>query len=1012
MSTFDDEQIYSSEQQAVSLEQLQISWKNYKASLQPLIQENAYKNKSSLDNIRKNLYEQLRICIIRGREIQDNFQRIQLQWMAREIGDYIFKLFREYAETLIEPYLVDDNFKNFIVPSQRNEYFTNREQQLQEIHQSFTGSHNQTGIRKVALCGMGGIGKTQIAIEYSYRYRYDYSSIYWLQADDRYLFLLSIIELAEILIPDECEHEEQEAIVNALKNYFEQQSGWLLIVDNADEPSILRDYLPASGNGCILLTTRSSEVDPSIQQIEVPPFSEEASLRFLLRRGMKLLPHLKLEQLEPSLLQVSKELVKELGSLPLLLDQAGTYIKSNFISKTKSNLEGFKSYLTHYRQAGEQLRQIRGELSGNHNSVTTTYSLALEQVANKDSAAADLIRACSYLSPEVIPKRIFTENPDIWGHPLADRLKKSSGFDEVIKSATRYSLLQWEADNEILKIHPVVQQVIRDGLDAKEDKQWIEKTVAAVNSIFPKDMDIRFGSRELWRTCERFLPQAMKAIEWIERSALEKPEVGVLMNKVGTYLFLRSYYNEAEKIYEKALNLREELRNKLESQENVRQYILDVAESKNNLAELYFNQARYPQVEALLNQALKIEQDPSPLDYLFIARIINNIARLYTKKGQYQNSKEEYLEAEKQYQESLQINSKEENFAINRLTRLYQAKNYHDLANLYFLQGKYTEAEDKYHQALKINTEILGEEHRYVANNLNNLGDVYQAQASYDKAKATYEQALNLRINYLGENHLSVADSYARLARLYQGLEDYEKAKSFHQQALQLRESVLKRNHPDIASSYNDLGLFYQARGDYNQAELHYQKALEMYKDTLGEKHPQVADCLNNLALLYIEKEMYYFAREQLIKALQIYKKSFGRKHPKMAECFNSLAECHRYYSYYDKARFWYEKALQIRIGIFGENYRDVALNYNNLALCYHENEQYEEAERLYNKAIKLIKDAVEKQAPYLEVCLDNLAVLYQEQGRLQEAESLLQQVLNLKRQFLGEEDLEVPEDP
>lgn len=688
------------------LEDVLTDWAKIKKDLPPLLKLRSYNNVS--EEHKKCLQGKLGECIHMGLNTQDPTERTQLQWMAREIGDYIFGLYGIYSATTILPLAEQD--QNFYVPYPRNPYFTGQDGELDDIYSFFFSSKNSSNVRSLALVGMGGSGKTQLAIEYAYRYSKQYSAIYWLQADDIGLFFLSVSELAEKLIPNECKDINPEVIANKLKSHLEeQQSGWLLIVDNADDFSIVKKYLPRSGKGDILITTRSSQIDPAIHQILISTFLPNESKLLLLRRAKQLKEITDFTQLDPSENEATEKLTLQLGGLPLAIDQAGAYIGKENITLEK--------YLTLYQQTerGKELRQTRGELSGEHTSSSTTYTLALEQVAFRDEEAAELIRICAFLAPESIPKRIFTENPDIWEGSLATRLHKPSGFDELRKEATRYSLIQWESRRELLSIHAVVQQVIRDELSQEEKQSYIKKVILAVNAIFPKEIEIRFASREVLRSCDRLSSQARTVLAWTKDYSITSLAIGNLMNKYGYYLIARSSYKDAKDFCERAVKFWRDLSTSQDlSAENITEIDLGLASSLNNHAELLHAQGNYRDARLLFEEALKIRKDKLSLDdpdYFWVGQSLHNLARL---EGDFGN----YLTAEELFEKALKINKNTQRDDL----RFLLAISHNDLAKLYRLKANFSEANLNCKKALTINREIFGKDHPYIASDLENWG--------------------------------------------------------------------------------------------------------------------------------------------------------------------------------------------------------------------------------------------------------------------------------------------------
>ncbi|NCR40005.1 MAG: tetratricopeptide repeat protein [Microcystis aeruginosa W13-11] len=968
-------------------------WEKFKESLPSWLEIRSYKNTS--DSQLKQLQEKLEFCITGGRSIQDPTERTQLQWIAREIGDYIFGLYGIYMSTTILPLAEQD--QNFYVPYPRNPYFTGREGELDAIYSFFVSSKNSSSVRSLALVGMGGSGKTQLAIEYAYRYSEQYSAIYWLQADDIGLFLLSVSELAEELLPDECKDNDPEVMAGNLKRHLEeQQSGWLLIVDNADDFSIVKKYLPRSSKGDILITTRSSQIDPAIHQIPISTFLPDESKLLLLRRAKQLKEITDFTQLDPSENKAAEELTLQLGGLPLAIDQAGAYIGKENITVEK--------YLTRYRdtERGKKLRQTRGKLSGEHTSSSTTYTLALEQVAFRDEEAAELIRICAFLAPESIPKRIFTENPDIWEGSLATRLHKPSEFDELCQEATRYSLIQWESKRELLSIHVVVQQVIRDEISQEEKQSYIQKVILAVNAIFPKEIEIRFASREVLRSCDRLSSQARTVLAWTKDRSITSLAIGDLMNKYSYYLIARSRYKDAKDFCECAVKFWRDLSTSQDlSAENITEIDLGLASSLNNHAELLHAQGNYRDARPLFEEALKIRKDKLSLDdpdYFWVGQSSHNLARL---EGDFGN----YLTAEELFDKALKINKNTQRDDL----RFLLAISHNDLAKLYRLKANFSEANLNCKKALTINREIFGKDHPYIASNLDNLGDIYKDQSRYQEAETKYLQALELRRNYFrGEYYPAIADSYTSLARLYQASRNFEKAKSYYDKALEIQTKLFDDDHTDIASSYNNLAILCQEQKQNEESEKLYKKALDIYKKFLNCNHPAFATVYNNLALVYDEQKLYLQAEEFYKKALKLYEDTLSKDHPLVAFCSANLGLFYQKQGRYEEAEPLFQQALALRERRLGEDDLDIAHSLDNLASLYQDWERYEEAESLFKQSLELSKQLLGEDDLDIADSLDNLASLYQDWERYEKAEPLFQQALALRKRLLEEDDLDI----
>lgn len=290
--------------------------------------------------------------------------------------------------------------KPWNIPHDRNPFFTGREDVLKKLYEALTSGSAAALSQPQALSGLGGIGKTQTAVEYAYRYRDEYTAVLWTRAESREALASSFVALAQVLDLPAKNEQDQNVVIAAVRRWLEQHTGWLLILDNADEIPLVREFLPSAGTGQGLLTTRAQALGPVAQRIEIDEMPPAEGAQFLLQRAAYKTP-------TDTDCRLAEQISTLLGGLPLALDQAGA-----FIEETPSSLA---EYLELYQKEGARLLAERGELAPDHASVTVTFALAFEQVAARDPAAADLLRLCAFLAPDAIPEEIFTEGADALG---------------------------------------------------------------------------------------------------------------------------------------------------------------------------------------------------------------------------------------------------------------------------------------------------------------------------------------------------------------------------------------------------------------------------------------------------------------------------------------------------------------------------------------------------------------------------------------------------------------------
>jgi hypothetical protein len=212
------------------------------------------------------------------------------------------------------------------IPFARNSFFTGREDLLERLHTQLRTTQAAAIGQPQAISGLGGIGKTQLAIEYTYRYGQEYQAVLWARADTTEALHASYTEIAGLLQLPQKDAQEQEVIVQAVKSWLSSKPDWLLILDNADELSLLQMFLPTRCAGHLLLTTRAQATATVAQRLEIKTMDEEGGALLLLRRAGLIAPTASLEAASPDDLALAKGITEELGGLPLALDQAGAYI--------------------------------------------------------------------------------------------------------------------------------------------------------------------------------------------------------------------------------------------------------------------------------------------------------------------------------------------------------------------------------------------------------------------------------------------------------------------------------------------------------------------------------------------------------------------------------------------------------------------------------------------------------------------------------------------------------------
>jgi tetratricopeptide (TPR) repeat protein len=849
----------------------------------------------------------------------------------------------------------------------RNRFFTDREEILAQLHTAFKSKTMGVHILSQAISGLGGIGKTQLAIEYAYRYRDEYQAVLWLFAESRDMLVQGCYNLVRALDLPQKDVQDQEEIIGAVREWLQDHVDWLLILDNADDTSLVRAFLPSGASGHVLMTTRAQAVGRIAQGIFVEKMTPEEGALFLLRRA-GLLGQEELLKAEDIQWQDAIRIAEVMDGLPLALDQAGSYIE-----ETECRLAG---YLSLYKKHRKRLLERRGEPIFDHpKPVATTWNLSFEQVQRDNPAAADLLRLCAFLAADDIPEELVIQGTADVSSPLNVLADDPLAINEVIAELRCYSLLRRDSQNKTLSIHRLVQAVLRDMLSEEERRIWAECAARAVNAVFP---EVKF---ETWAQCQRYLPHVRVCIASITQWHMVFPEVASLHHRAGLYLQERAQYTDAEQLFQEALTIYEQV---VEA-ENV-----SIVRVLNDLANLSVTMGKYPEAEQYYLRSMAIIEHSRGVEHADLIDTLNKLAELYIRQGRYYNAS---TMAQRALALAEQVLEAEHPDIATSLANLAEA--YRELA-------EYRRAEAFSQRALAIREKVLGSTHHSTGSSLNSLALLYHGQGKYEKAEPLLLRAQAIAEELLGPMHPDTATSLNNLALLYKAQGRYEEAEPLYRQTLSIREQVLGAMHPGTATSLNNLASLYQDQGKYEEAEVLYQRALAIDEQVLGVMHPGTATSLNNLALLYQDQGKYADAEPLYRQTLSIREQVLGVMHPATATSLNNLASLYQDQGKYADAEPLYQRALAIDEQILGSEHPDTATDLNNLALLYQDQGKYADAEPLYQRALAIDERVLGSEHPGTATDLNNLASLYHAQGKYADAEPLYRRALVIDEQVLG----------
>ncbi|PSB59944.1 hypothetical protein C7B61_18320, partial [filamentous cyanobacterium CCP1] len=645
----------------------------------------------------------------------------------------------------------------WMVPANRNPFFTGRETLLAKIRDCLAAG------QPTAFCGLGGIGKTQTAIEYAYRYREEYEAVLWVRAEQQGEFISGLVEIAKALKLPIAQERNESLIISVVESWLKQHQNWLLALDNADDLTVVQPFLRGIDTGHILLTSRA-QATGSIKRIEIQQMAPEEGALFLLRRAKVIEEQAEWSTAPADAQALAVKIASQMDGLPLALDQAGAFIEETFTS--------LEDYLAFYEAEGVKLLAERGELADDHPSVTVTFSLAFEKVMERNLASADLIRVCAFLSPDDIPEELFRQAAVELGDDLKTLSERPLDLAKVIAEASRFSLLYRNPTHRTFSIHRLVQEVLRARMSPDERCLWAERIVRALNRVFPEP------DHPNWSLCDRLLPHARAAATLVDPYQLQFEAVSDLLDKTARYLRERGQYAEAKPLLQAALNIRRQLFGEAHP---------DIATSLNNLASLHKDQRQYSEAELLYRQSLEIRLLLLGEENLDTATSWNDLAIVLKARDQYK-------EAELLHSKALETRRK-----LLGNDHLDVAESLNNLGVLHIAQGRYEEAKSLFENALSCRKKLLGERHPRTISSLNNLAAFYRNQKQYEQAEAIYSQVVTLSHEVFGEINHQKASYLNNLAGIYTDQGKFSLAEVCLKEALTIQKQFLGSEHPDIA---------------------------------------------------------------------------------------------------------------------------------------------------------------------------------------------------------------------
>jgi tetratricopeptide (TPR) repeat protein len=737
--------------------------------------------------------------------------------------------------------------------------------------------------------GMGGVGKTQLAVEYAYAHAGDYDLVWWIAAEepasipDQFTALATRLGLDPITDPDTLRSQVHDELRSV--------PGWLLIFDNADAVEDIAPWLPAGPlpagiPGHVIATTRRGGFAALGQVMDLDVIDLPAALHLLRSR----VPDLDQD--------TGEQIAQELGRLPLALEQAAAYLD-------RAQMPG-QEYLDLLRRRAADL-YARGQVTGRQDTIATLWDISLERISGECPAAVQLLDVCAYLAPEPIPLDLFTTHPDQLPEPLSSATADQLAFSDTIAILIDYTLAKRTPAG--LQLHRLVQATIRarhdltspphpqprqqDTLIHDHPAGQLGVALGLLHTDLPEQV---IGTPQAWPRWAVLLPHVLATTGHLDSAGKQPgPETMAdgswLLDRAGAYLWVHARLTDAKAVLERILVIDEAAYGPDHP---------DVAADLNNLAAILRDLGQPEAARPLQERALAIAEAAYGPDHPEVATRLSVLALILQDLGQPEAARPLLERALAIDEAAYGPDHPDVGIRLNNLAGVLQ-----DL-------GQPEAARPLLERALAIDEAAYGPDHPDVAAGLNNLAVILRGLGQPEAARPLQERALAITEAAYGPDHPEVATRLSVLALILQDLGQPEAARPLQERALAITEAAYGPDHPGVGIRLNNLAVVLQHLGQPEAARPLLERALAIAEAAYGPGHPDIATDLHNLAVILRDLGQPEAARPLLERALAIAEAAYGHDHPTVATCLDNLAAILQDLGQPEAARPLQERALAI----------------------------------------------------------------------------------------------------
>ena len=748
----------------------------------------------------------------------------------------------------------------------RNQRFTGRESDLLEVrHRLLAGGSGQ--VSTVALQGMGGVGKSQIALEYAHRFRAAHDVVWWIKADPVTFIDTQLSELGlRLRLPlseTGAAVENARAVLDALSRNPEYRR-WLIIFDNAEDPEGVLPYLP-KGSGHILVTSRKPSWGGTAAAVPVDVFPRVESIEHLRARAPKVSP------------QEANQVAALVGDLPLAVTAAAA-----FLAETRFSVDEF---LEAVRTRGPSALTLPGDESVSKElrdrPLPAIWEVSLSELEVRSAAAYRLLQFCSVMDPAVALDFVYSDELNEELLSIDPELSERMLRGRLIRELNRLALARTDGQAGVraggrVSVHRLIQDIVRYRMSEQELAAVRHQVHVALARFRPGG---EVDNPENWPVFRMIWPHLA------ESKAVDCPDSSVrqlLIDRV-RYLWLVGDFRrglqqavETETVWQERLT--EISRNGSGDQRSLRRQLLHLRFNKANLIRSLGN---FTESRAVDEAVLAEQRELLGADHPHTLTTASGLGGDLRGLGHYRQA----LELDRATYEAWRDAFGDDN--PRTLTSL------NNLATSWRLLGDYDKALELDEQVVRGRQEILGERHPYTLASMASVGRDLREAGEYQRSVSQLRLVAQAFAEELSPEAWDTLNANVNLAISMRSAGRIEEAR-------RLLDYAYGHLHETFPTAPNTLAcrlsLAVTLLGvEDDQAHEEIRLVYESYKKRLGPDHPHTLVCVNDLAMAALAvgtPEAGESARDLAGQAARQFAEALGADHPYTLAAETNLGVC------------------------------------------------------------------------------------------------------------------------